>query len=1072
MSPAVLLIDENPIVRRLVRQSLLGGGYVVREAATGSAALASVAAQRPDLVLQALALPDMDGLELATRLRAHNGPGVPMVALSTSSTRLDDAHLVGRFDQLLMKPVEPAQMLRTVEALLEGCAHDVGAPCAGRRILVVDDDPMQLRLLKLSLAPLGGDIVTAAGGAAALRELAQGDFDAVVSDVLMAGMDGFTLCVELRKQPRLAALPVVLITANYLDELDQQLATGVGAVSLVSRSDGMQAVAAALRTALADGRAASSMEDEVALESARQLRERASVNAALSLTCSVQAATLAVLGAVSEVLTRELDVESTLSAALKSCLDAAGLALGAVYLYQDGKLTPSATIGLDGERLPARMLWECHLGQPSLFEHAVRSKRPLVLPSGEVAPLAERAALGSLGVTSAALHPMVSLRGVIGVLVLASHGTDLGAPAWLSFGQAISAQLAQGITLVQSFRRVSDSEARYRALMDQAHDGVIIADLEGRIVEVNRRGEQLGGLPRSAVLGRNFLDFIMPEQQGRLGREFAQLVATGTMESLGVVMRRDDARRVVVDISSSRVELAGRACVMAILRDVTARFDAENALARARHDFRQMIEVAPDGIMIRCGETLMFVNPALAHALGHDGPSGLVGRRLTELVAPDDVAGLEACLNPGQTTTGCELRLVTAAGEITTWELSPPQAIQYEGVPAVLIIARDLTERAKLQAQLMVSDRLASVGTLAAGVAHEMNNPLASVLANLDLATREVAELRRIHGGLEDLTEELADARESADRVRNVVRDLKLFSRVEEPCSGPCDVRKVMESSLRMAWNEIRHRARLVKDFGKTPPVEANDSRLGQVFLNLIVNAAQALPEGHAEANEIRVRTEVDGAGVIIEISDTGPGIPLEVQRRLFTPFFTTTPVGVGTGLGLSICQRILTAMGGRIDISSPPGGGTVARVWVPAARLDDTGEHARAAAQPPDPARRGRVLVIDDEVLIGSVVRRALSRHHDVTVLTSAGDALARLRAGERFDVILCDLMMPEMTGMEFFEELSRSHPDVAARVIFLTGGAFTPRARAFLDGVENQRLDKPFDNQSLRVLVNEQVR
>ncbi len=135
MSPAVLLIDENPIVRRLVRHSLLGGGYVVREAASGAAALASAAAQRPDLVLQALALPDMDGLELATRLRAQNGPGVPMVAMSTASTRLDDAHLVGRFDQLLMKPVEPAQMLRTVEALLQSCAHDVGAPCAGRRIL-------------------------------------------------------------------------------------------------------------------------------------------------------------------------------------------------------------------------------------------------------------------------------------------------------------------------------------------------------------------------------------------------------------------------------------------------------------------------------------------------------------------------------------------------------------------------------------------------------------------------------------------------------------------------------------------------------------------------------------------------------------------------------------------------------------------------------------------------------------------------------------------------------------------------------------------------------------------------
>jgi signal transduction histidine kinase len=386
-------------------------------------------------------------------------------------------------------------------------------------------------------------------------------------------------------------------------------------------------------------------------------------------------------------------------------------------------------------------------------------------------------------------------------------------------------------------------------------------------------------------------------------------------------------------------------------------------------------------------------------------------------------------------------------------------------------------ERRRMQQQLLIADRMASVGTLAAGVAHEINNPLSAVVANLELMAKDMARLCEeldVADQFHDVMEELRDARDGADRLRHIVRDLKIFSRsTDEERRGPVNVKRVLESSLRMAWNEIRHRARLVKEYGDVPPVEANDARLGQVFLNLIVNAAQAIREGQAEQNLIRVATTVDEASgrVVVEIRDTGCGIPPESLPRIFDAFFTTKPVGVGTGLGLSICHRIVTGLGGDIQVDSQIGKGTTFRVLLPATSF----EEEEAAAAPPDvtpPPRRGKVLVIDDESMLLKALERLLVAEHDVTLSSTAGEARDRILSGERYDVILCDLMMPQMTGMDLYAELSRSMPDQAARMVFLTGGAFTPDARAFLDGVPNQRIEKPFDTQHLRSIINDRVR
>jgi signal transduction histidine kinase len=377
--------------------------------------------------------------------------------------------------------------------------------------------------------------------------------------------------------------------------------------------------------------------------------------------------------------------------------------------------------------------------------------------------------------------------------------------------------------------------------------------------------------------------------------------------------------------------------------------------------------------------------------------------------------------------------------------------------------------RAQMEAQLAQAERLASVGMLAAVVAHEVNNPLAYLIGSLDVLGRRIGQAQEpLRASLEEVVN---DARGGAARVRNIVRDLKVFSRVQPARSYAVDVRSAIELALNLAKNEIRHRARLVLDLGPVPRVLADEGRLGQLFLNLILNAAQAIPEGAADENEVRVSTATTPDGLAaIDVRDTGSGIPRDVVERIFDPFFTTKPPGIGTGLGLSICQAIVSDLSGRIEVRSTPGEGSTFRVCLPAA---PPGAEARPTGAPvaSAPGRRGAVLVVDDEPMILKVMTELLTVEHDVTCERTARDALERLGNGERFDAILCDLMMPQMTGMDLYDALLEIAPKQAQAMLFLTGGAFTARARTFLDRVPNATIEKPFDTVALLAKIRQIV-
>lgn len=398
------------------------------------------------------------------------------------------------------------------------------------------------------------------------------------------------------------------------------------------------------------------------------------------------------------------------------------------------------------------------------------------------------------------------------------------------------------------------------------------------------------------------------------------------------------------------------------------------------------------------------------------------------------------------------------------------------------------SEHRELEVRLAQTDRLTSMGTLAAGVAHQINNPLAYVLLNLGYITEEVRNfLRRgavatddsadIDARAREVLLALEHARDGAERIRDIVWSLKTFSRPEREKCVFLDVTRVLDAVLAMVQNEIRHRANLVKNYGPdVPEVFANEARLGQMFLNLVLNAVQALPEERALTNEIRVSAKVAGPDrVVIEVEDNGVGIPSQVRARIFEPFFSTKPVGVATGLGLSICRGVVASLGGTLTFESEVGRGTVFRVELPTAvRTSDAVEtrfslDGRASGALAGSAKLGtsRILVVDDEPFVCFSLERLLAKEGDIVTATSAGQALTMIQQGLRFDVLLCDLMLPEMDGPALHEHIRRLDPRQAERMVFMTGGVFTVRARDFLQTVKNERLSKPFDVESLLALV-----
>ncbi len=515
-------------------------------------------------------------------------------------------------------------------------------------------------------------------------------------------------------------------------------------------------------------------------------------------------------------------------------------------------------------------------------------------------------------------------------------------------------------------------------------------------------------------------------------------------------------------------------------------------LEGAEHGYRVLMEAMSEGVATTTQQGIVtYCNARFAAILGARLEL-TIGNPISRLVPEAYLGQFQALMASG--TNGRsegELWLKAPCANAPALVRLAVVVLKLDGVLTHSLVMTDLTEqrrqstaiaaeRAQMQARLLLADRMSSLGTLAAGVAHEINNPLAYVVTSLELMKSRLQDATDGTQGVETepaewLRRQVARAYEGVERVRLIVRDLKAFSRADDETMGVVDPRRALDTSIALASNEIRHRAMLVKDYDALPPVWANEARLGQLFLNLLLNAAQAIAPRAAADNEIRVSGHTDCEGhAVIEVRDTGSGIDAAHLNLVFDPFFTTKPLNEGTGLGLSLCHSIVASLDGQITVRSERGEGSVFRVILPGVALaTSTAVPATApmsvVAQPLS-NRRGRILVIDDEPDICFALEEALQTSHDVVATTEAGRALELLAAGQRFDLILCDVRMPRMTGLDFHAQLTALDPSQARRVVLMSG-YFSRRPGDPPQVLPAPVLEKPFGIERVLLLLHESM-
>ncbi len=637
--------------------------------------------------------------------------------------------------------------------------------------------------------------------------------------------------------------------------------------------------------------------------------------------------------------------------------------------------------------------------------------------------------------------------------------------------------------------------------LDLAADAFLVFDDDARYIDVNRRACELLGYTRGELLAFHIDDLIPAEDLLVVPLKMPELRA-GECVFLARRLRCKDGRLLHIELSARKIDV-GR--YLAIVRDVTTRERTEEALRRSEASFRSLIELLPDGVVVHRNGRILYVNPEGVARLGYDAPEELVGRPVADIIHPDDraeVAGRLALIAAtGKPLEMREDRFLKRDGSLGLAEVVALQ-VMFDGAPAIVALSRDVTEQKRLQAQLAQTDRLASMGLLAAGVAHEINNPLTYLMLNLERIGRELPGLGHVLARVQaELTASLgadaaaaileragadvavqqaaileAGAREAMDgarRVAKIASDLKVFARADSDERAPVSVNALIDKAIDIAANELRFRATIRHHYGDVPRVMANAGRLSQVFLNLLVNAAHSIDEGSPRDNTVEVTTKRRGGEVWIEVADTGRGIPREHLGRLFDPFFTTKAAGVGSGLGLSICANIVRAHGGRIEVASELGRGSRFTVCLPESDMMDAPK-----PQPAPPpvaamaAHRSRILVVDDERAMRTTLAALLSDRYDVVTADSGASAIGTLKGDRAFDAVLCDLMMPDVSGVDVYAWMQAEAPALARRVVFMTGGAFTPRARDLLERVPNRHVEKPFELTELSAALEKATR
>ena len=586
---SVLVIDDNRLVRQLVRATFEPEGYAVIEAANGQSALQLFSDRTPGVVLQDLILPDIPGVELVKQLRAlPHGSDVPILAFSGFLP--PDERLVclqAGFTDYLFKPVEPSRLLKTVRGYLRPTEERVPEghkePGRGRRVVVADDDPVQLKLLQINLEHAGFNVQTARDGVQALELAQQWTPEAIVSDVLMPRLDGFRLCQAIRNDPRLGRVPVLLLSSAYDEAADQKLAREVGANRLASRTPHTDHTTRLLLQIFGEeppqGSPASTQFplEDYTHRVIRQLERQLGANVSMSERLSMLEARFSIFAALTRSLKDASQLEQVLNEILEDALDAFAASKGLAYLYgEDGRITLRCELGYSHKATELSDFF----GFQDLLTQAMARREPVRLSSPVEADLLERAEAATL-----LIAPLVLAEESVGALVMASAERDL-AEDWLTYAEALGNHVGQAVGLARAISEVRKSEERYRRIVTTANEGIVTVDYQGIMTFVNARMGDLLGYSADELMGRHITELVHPEDRAA-STALADRLRRGSRQIEDRKFLRKDGSSVwlVASVTPLRGEHGEHVGSLGMYTDVTARKQAEEALAhQALHD--------------------------------------------------------------------------------------------------------------------------------------------------------------------------------------------------------------------------------------------------------------------------------------------------------------------------------------------------------------------------------------------------------------------------------------------------------------------------------------------------------
>ncbi len=831
-----------------------------------------------------------------------------------------------------------------------------------KRLLACDLDLAGRDVLGERLGSLGWEVTFADDCEDALGKLQAETPDAVVSDVLVPNLGGFGLCAAIRRDPRWAALPVVLISSS-LEREDHHFAEQVGADALVLRTPDYQGVIDGVLQVLVRSEPAGPPEATAiatnrgdALNRWVPATDGAALDEHLARRSALQAAELEVLSAVSEVLSRSVADDVPLEEVFASCLDAGCLFRGAFYLRKTGgSLHLATTFGFDAGTDPIGLT-----GHETLLSKALAAGTPQPVPARGTTPSREASDfLAHMGVDHALLVPVTVEGKALGLLAMGSQDQQLSDDDWFSFARTVGSQLGQALALGRAVARIKASEDRVKRvlhenelILESAGEGILGLDAEGRVTFANSACFDLLGYFSHEIVGQVLHDLIHRRADGTPMRA-EQCLVTETIRT-GLTHRmvedaflRKDRRLVDVEFTSTPIRESGRlAGAVLVIKDIGER-------------------------------------------------------------------------------------------------------------------KRQREEMARQQEALHQSEKLAAMASLVAGVAHELNNPLSVLMGQASLLAR-TAEGGPLAGRAEKIVR-------AAERCARIVRNFLALARQQAPQRQTVHLNEIASETVELLAYQLRvdgvdARMDLAPD---VPDLWADPFQIQQVVVNLITNAQAAMRQKPApRLLTVASSFHRDIDRVRLTVTDTGPGIPLEVRPRLFEPFFTTKPLGEGTGLGLSLCRGIVTDHGGEIRFDSEVGAGTSFIVDLPPG--PEAGVPAAEAAPVPQArTKAARILVVDDEPAFRELLVDLLTAEgHGVETAEDGAEALEKARR-QPFDLAISDLKMPVMDGLSFYRSVEKEIPDLAKRFVFITGDVLSPQTRDFLESASRPTLPKPFEVSVLHRMI-----